>query len=721
MMNFLNTLKTVFGQEETKTTSYLEQDQTRKAFDLIHNGKDDEAYNILVKETEDHPDNGYAHYGIAVIGKKHEDYSLAFNAITNALRHLQKDKVWFAAAFNQRGDIYNAMGKEERALDDWAKSHRLNPYVTKPLESQAEYYFAVGIYDKSDELFSKIAELEPGNPYPVVAIGRNAIVQGRYEEAQKQFEYATKLAPDYHYSFSFLAETLLQKEDWEGAVENAVKALKIMPGDQKAETIIMNKIPADKASLVISKLEAMSREDSNNAYWPHLLGNLYFFRENDEEAAKFYKECFKRNGGSVPLGNLARALYRKGDYYNARYYAGKALELEPANANAQDVMARTLLDQDLYEEAREALESYLPHYPNGVGLLALLSETYRFCGDLEKALETINTAIKLNPNNGYLYQIRSKVYVDSGRKKEAEEDLEKLLSMVPERDEFDAYRCFALQCLGRNEEAWKELDKGEKTKAGRANYELDKALSLAIDGRNEEALEMLHKAFEDGLVRFAMLRNAASLEPLRRIPHFNEEVTLANYLFRARMGQMALEEAKDEPEWGETAFTSNGDCLCVMGDVNGLPLKFVFDTGASDITISSVEAAFMLKNGYLEEYNLGGVKQYRTASGEIIEGTVVNLRNVTFGGVTFHDIRASIIKNQEAPLLLGQSMLARMMQFYVDYEKNKIRFVTKTAILNDVDLECLAWKLAEIDHDEEGAARVREKLEEIRAGRTDTI
>jgi len=33
--------------------------------------------------------------------------------------------------------------------------------------------------------------------------------------------------------------------------------------------------------------------------------------------------------------------------------------------------------------------------------------------------------------------------------------------------------------------------------------------------------------------------------------------------------------------------------------VNGLSLKFIFDTGASAISLSKSEAVFMLKSGYL--------------------------------------------------------------------------------------------------------------------------
>ena len=40
--------------------------------------------------------------------------------------------------------------------------------------------------------------------------------------------------------------------------------------------------------------------------------------------------------------------------------------------------------------------------------------------------------------------------------------------------------------------------------------------------------------------------------------------------------------------------------------INGLKMNFVFDTGASDVSISITEALFMLKNGYLQESDLVG-------------------------------------------------------------------------------------------------------------------
>ena len=45
----------------------------------------------------------------------------------------------------------------------------------------------------------------------------------------------------------------------------------------------------------------------------------------------------------------------------------------------------------------------------------------------------------------------------------------------------------------------------------------------------------------------------------------------------------------------EVPFTKESGVCKVKFDINGLPLHFVFDTGPSDVTISMVEAMFIIK------------------------------------------------------------------------------------------------------------------------------
>ena len=66
-----------------------------------------------------------------------------------------------------------------------------------------------------------------------------------------------------------------------------------------------------------------------------------------------------------------------------------------------------------------------------------------------------------------------------------------------------------------------------------------------------------------------------------------------------------------------------------------------------------------------------------TASGESSEGTVSNLRSGNFGGLDLRNIRASVVKSQNAPLLLGQTVLKRLGKIEIDNDKRVLKVYYK--------------------------------------------
>ena len=106
--------------------------------------------------------------------------------------------------------------------------------------------------------------------------------------------------------------------------------------------------------------------------------------------------------------------------------------------------------------------------------------------------------------------------------------------------------------------------------------------------------------------------------------------------------------------------------------VNGLDLSFIFDTGASDVTISLTEALFMLKNGYLGNKDVIGTAKYSDANGDINEGYTIILRELEFAGFKLLNVKASIVKNIDAPLLLGQSAISKLGTIQIDLQSNTL-------------------------------------------------
>ena len=101
-------------------------------------------------------------------------------------------------------------------------------------------------------------------------------------------------------------------------------------------------------------------------------------------------------------------------------------------------------------------------------------------------------------------------------------------------------------------------------------------------------------------------------------------------------------------------------------EVNGLKLRFVFDTGASDVHLSLLDAAFMLKNGYLSKDDFLGKDSYTMADGSISDNAVVNLKEIRIGNLRIKDVRASISSKINASLLLGQSAIQKIGKYTID-------------------------------------------------------
>ncbi|GAB3500975.1 hypothetical protein GCM10027341_27090 [Spirosoma knui] len=115
-----------------------------------------------------------------------------------------------------------------------------------------------------------------------------------------------------------------------------------------------------------------------------------------------------------------------------------------------------------------------------------------------------------------------------------------------------------------------------------------------------------------------------------------------------------------------------GGVYAIPCKINGLALEFIFDTGASGVSISLTEARFMLKNGYLSKADLLVAEKYSLANGDDVDGTQVLLRNIEIGGIKLTNVKASILHTLNAPLLLGQSALQKLGNIFIDYTTNTL-------------------------------------------------
>ncbi len=202
----------------------------------------------------------------------------------------------------------------------------------------------------------------------------------------------------------------------------------------------------------------------------------------------------------------------------------------------------------------------------------------------------------------------------------------------------------------------------------------DRACLYSRMGRCDEAVKALETALEMGYSKFQHIEHDDDMDAIRERDDFKALVAKHKERLSAKMDEMGLDTSARKKEQitevsiaRKTGGTFNVDC-----SVNGLPLSMIFDTGASNVSISKVEADFMLKNNYLSKSDIKGKQYHQTADGGISEGTVITLKEVRIGDAVLHNVNASVVRSQKAPLLLGESVLQKFGTFTVDNINSKL-------------------------------------------------
>ena len=98
----------------------------------------------------------------------------------------------------------------------------------------------------------------------------------------------------------------------------------------------------------------------------------------------------------------------------------------------------------------------------------------------------------------------------------------------------------------------------------------------------------------------------------------------------------------------------------VEAEVDGVPVRFLVDTGASDVVLSPADAerlGFNLRD-------LAYTRRYRTANG-IVSGAPIRLGRVRLGPIVVDDVRASVNGAAMRRSLLGMSFLDRLSGYEI--------------------------------------------------------
>lgn len=641
----------------------------QKAYEAFQNQDYQTAVDCLNKELADDAKNGYAYLWMAIAYTTVDDYGSMLTNSDKAIQYLpKKDKESRGVAFNLRSSAYSGLGQQDLALADISEAINLDPKDVDYLNSRAQIYFEQFQYELADADAKKITELEPGNPLGWLCLGRNADARKDYDKAIEHYNYAVKLDNSNAQSYSLRAYTYISQKRWSEATDDVVSAFSIDITDGGALDCV-NTL-ADSASVVLcSKMKIQAKKDPNNSLWPFIIGATYEKRGNMTEALEFFNKSFDIEPSAGAAQRLSAAYSDVDNLKMALDFADRAIQMDSTDTDGLYSKAMAYFKARRWEDADRALSIYLDAEPERADAYCYRGFTRDHLGKTNEAADDYDTAITLQPMV-ISYYFRGRHYWNLGDKDKAIADFKQAVEMDTVPDSASP-SIMLLGYLGRTDEA--EALIAEIGKDAESMVLYNTACYYAMFGDKQKAVDFLNQSVDKGFLRLTLLENDSDMDSIRSMDGYKKVVE------RLKSKQLKMEEENAEytDQTVEVPMTKESGVFKVKCSINGLPLHFVFDTGAANVTISAVEAAFMYKNNYLSDKDFMGSSSFLTASGDIIEGSVVNLRNVNFGGLDMNNVKATVVKTQNAPILLGQSVLSRLGKVEIDYSSYTIRITRK--------------------------------------------
>lgn len=105
-----------------------------------------------------------------------------------------------------------------------------------------------------------------------------------------------------------------------------------------------------------------------------------------------------------------------------------------------------------------------------------------------------------------------------------------------------------------------------------------------------------------------------------------------------------------------------------------LKISFIFDSGASDVSIAPDVALTLIRTGTVRETDFIGSQKYSFADGSTATSRRFIIRKLSIGNHVVTNVTASISNSVNAPMLLGQSVQERFGKITIDNNNHTLTF-----------------------------------------------
>ena len=650
----------------------------QKAYEVLQNDHDeDQALKLLSDQIKSTPDNVECWLLMCRIYRNQKEYGRAMSSVNEAIRVNKPKKSGFvnSTLYWWKSSVYDDMDNNEqeiewlkKALDAARKDNKEN--VQNISFDLGQAYYEAKKYDESDAVYRQMVKEDETDQAAMTGLARNMIQRENYAGAVRMLDASQKYGDDYSETYRFRSEAYDKMGETDKAIDDA---LLWFEKDEDAYDSAIIKLMMKHRTYAIAKAKTSMKSSDSKDAWRVLLLSIY------EEAGEYENAIKEYDALEEDYGKDEFIYAHRADCYNklgltdmALSEIEKAIELEADYSNicSKGGILRTA---GRYAEAIEVFDQAIEVDPLYAFAYYAKGWCHELSGDDDKAMECYDLGIDLDKEYAYIYLMRGQIHLKRGDKIKADEDFNTVLQLDTVVTD-GSCRQYALHFLGRDDEADEWMQKLIDDEPYDMGHYYDKACLYSRMGRTDEAVKALETALEMGYCAFPHIENDDDMDAIRGRDDFRALIVKYKEKLAARIQKMGIdmtavkeEQITEVPITRKAGGTFNVDC-----SVNGLALNMIFDTGASDVSISKVEADFMLKNNYLSMSDIKGKQYYQTADGGISEGTVITLKEVRIGDAVLHNVDASVVKSQKAPLLLGESVLQKFGTFTVDNINSKL-------------------------------------------------
>jgi len=671
------------------TVSYSQSLNFTEGKNALNDGDLDLALEYFTKDISNNPNSpltylyrAWAYYGKSENAKVLKDVNVGLKCVTT------KDKQLVAALYEMRAKAYVELEEPEKAIADYTTAIKTDGSDPDFYIGRAQLYFDKKMYDKADADFVSILRFDETNAAAHAGLARNLIAQNKYTEADKLLSKLIKLHPKYDVAYYYSAKNAFNQKKFDEAIELSFMAFVLDDEDTNNRNLFIEYSEKNYA-YALSKITNKVSEDPSNYFWIFYKGILQENKEDYSEAAR----TFTIAKNLMTESNVSICSHRANCYRNIGLQ-------ELAIADYDEVLridSTRAFDYAFRGDSKRLLGRYLEavnDYTKAIDLEPRVQWFYyrrgwvneEFLKNNTAGLRDYNKAIEIDKDYAYTYIHRGRFYKNiMSDVQKAISDFETILKLDTEIKNGGNCRQYALLELGRLQEAINWLNKILDKYPNEGNY-YDASCLYSLMKKPVESIKHLKLAFENGYKDISHLNNDDDLDFVRNYPEFKELVAKWKKVIDAEIQRvLPIEEnvptTSEEHSSDQTVvipmLNYSGGTYEVACKINNLPLNFVFDTGASDISISQTEVQFMLKNKFLNKTDIRGNQSFIDATGNVSVGTKILLRKVQIGNIELNNVEASVVHNRNAPLLFGQSALGKYAKILIDNQNKTITLSQK--------------------------------------------